>query len=107
MNPLRPLAAIVLSTAAMCAAPIETGSALPAVTAKDQDGKDVKLAAAGAKDSTLVYYYPKADTPGCTKQACSLRDSYATLTDKMVTVFGVSMDTVEAQKAFKDKYMLP
>ena len=107
MNPLRPIAAIVLSITAMSAAPIETGSALPAITAKDQDGKEVKLAEAGAKGWTLVYFYPKADTPGCTKQACSLRDSYAALTDKKVTVFGVSMDTVEAQKAFKDKYKLP
>ena len=110
MNPfLRPLTAIILSTTAMSlsAAPLDTGAALPAVTAKDQDGKEVKLAEAGAKGFTLVYFYPKADTPGCTKQACSIRDSFAALTDKKVTVFGASMDTVEAQKAFKDKYKLP
>lgn len=108
---LRPLAAIIFSTTAitmsLSAAPLDTGAALPAVTAKDQDGKEVKLAEAGAKGYTLVYFYPKADTPGCTKQACSLRDSYAQLTDKKVTVFGVSVDKVEDQKAFKDKYKLP
>jgi thioredoxin-dependent peroxiredoxin len=111
MNLLSPLApiAIILSVTAMSAtaAPLDTGAALPAVTAKDQDGKEVKLAEAAAKGYTLVYFYPKADTPGCTKQACSIRDSYAALTDKKVTVFGASMDTVEAQKAFKDKYKLP
>ena len=108
---LRPLAAIVFSTTAitmsLSAAPLDTGAALPAVTAKDQDGKEVKLAEAGAKGYTLVYFYPKADTPGCTKQACSLRDSYATLTEKKVKVFGVSMDDVAAQKAFQEKYKLP
>jgi len=84
------------------AEPLAVGAALPAV-----DGQVVKLAEAGAKGYTLVYFYPKADTPGCTKQACSLRDSYAALTDKGVKIFGVSMDKVEAQKAFKDKYKLP
>ncbi len=83
------------------------GAALPAVEQKNQDNQPVKLAEAGAKGYTLVYFYPKADTPGCTKQACSLRDSYALLTDKGVKIFGVSMDKVPAQKAFKDKYKLP
>lgn len=108
MNPLRLLAAAAgIAIASLSAEPIDTGAALPAVTAKDQDGKDVKLAEDGAKGWTLVYFYPKADTPGCTKQACSLRDAYATMTDKGVKIYGASMDTVEAQKAFKDKYKLP
>jgi peroxiredoxin Q/BCP len=54
-----------------------------------------------------VYFYPKADTPGCTKQACSLRDSYAALKDRGVKIYGVSMDKVKSQKAFQDKYKLP
>jgi len=83
------------------------GAKLPSVTANDQDGRAVDLAAAGGKGWTLVYFYPKADTPGCTKQACSLRDAYATLTDKGVTVFGVSSDDEAAQKAFQTKYKLP
>lgn len=109
MNPLRALAAVAapFGIAISSAAPIDTGAALPAVTAKDQDGKEVKLADAAAKGWTLVYFYPKADTPGCTKQACSLRDSYATLTEKKVQVFGVSLDDVAAQKAFQEKYKLP
>jgi peroxiredoxin Q/BCP len=55
----------------------------------------------------LVYFYPKADTPGCTKQGCSLRDAYEELTDKGVAVIGVSYDTVAKQRAFKEKYNFP
>lgn len=74
---------------------------------KDQDGKVVDFAALYAKGPVVVYFYPKADTPGCTAQACSLRDSYAELTDNGITVVGVSTDNAEAQKAFKAKYDLP
>ncbi len=109
MNPLKVIAAVAapLGIAISSAEPIDTGAALPAVNAQDQDNKEVKLAETGAEGWTLVYFYPKADTPGCTKQACSLRDSYATLTEKKVKVFGVSMDDVAAQKAFQEKYKLP
>jgi len=86
---------------------IEMGAALPSVTVADQDGQAVDLAAAGGTGWTLVYFYPKADTPGCTKQACSLRDSFTTLSEKGVRVFGVSGDDVAAQKAFQQKYKLP
>jgi peroxiredoxin Q/BCP len=86
---------------------IAIGAALPSVTAQNQDGAAVNLADTGGKGYTLVYFYPKADTPGCTKQACSLRDSYATLTEKGVRIYGVSLDKVASQKAFKEKYKLP
>jgi len=89
------------------AAELELGAKLPEVTAPDQDGSDVDLGTAGADGYTLVYFYPKADTPGCTKQACSLRDAYATLTERGVRIFGVSADDVEEQKAFQKKYRLP
>lgn len=89
------------------AAELELGAALPDVSVPDQDGKAVRLSEAGAKGFTLVYFYPKADTPGCTKQACSLRDAYAQLGDQGVRVFGVSTDDVAAQKAFQTKYRLP
>jgi thioredoxin-dependent peroxiredoxin len=109
MNPLQALAAVAapFGIAISSAEPIEIGAALPAVTAKDQDGKEVKLAETAAKGWTLVYFYPKADTPGCTKQACSLRDSFATLTEKEVQVFGSSLDDVATQKAFQQKFKLP
>ncbi len=83
------------------------GAKLPAVTVNDQDGRAVDLAAAGSQGWTLVYFYPKADTPGCTKQACSIRDSYAALTGKGIRVYGVSTDDEKAQKAFREKYKLP
>jgi peroxiredoxin Q/BCP len=97
----------LLAFGTAAADPLTDGAALPAVTVKNQGGADVDLAKAGATGYLLVYFYPRADTPGCTKQACSLRDSFATLTEKGVKVFGVSTDSVEKQKAFQDKYKLP
>jgi len=82
------------------------GSKLPAVTVNDQDGKPVDLSKQ-AEGYTLVYFYPKADTPGCTKQACSLRDAYAELLKVPVRIFGVSTDDEKEQKAFQEKYKLP
>lgn len=110
MNPLKflaPAAAIVGITLPGSAEPIAEGAAVPDVTCLDQSGKEVKFSETLVKGYTLVYFYPKADTPGCTKQACSLRDAYETITAKGVKVIGVSMDTVEAQKAFAEKYKLP
>ena len=89
------------------AEPLAIGSPVPVVQQKNQDDQWVKLAEIGAKGYLLVYFYPKADTPGCTKQACSLRDSYAVLTEKGVKTLGVSSDKVVAQKAFQEKYKLP
>ena len=89
------------------AAELELGAPLPDVDAQDQDGRAVNLARAGAEGWTLVYFYPKADTPGCTKQACSLRDAYSKLTDRGVRIFGASSDGVTDQKAFQEKYKLP
>ena len=86
---------------------LSLGDPIPAVTASDQDGKTVDLASAAKSGYTLVYFYPKAMTPGCTAQACSLRDSYQTLQERGVKVFGVSLDTVDAQKEFQSKESLP
>lgn len=88
-------------------APLAVGAAAPAPTAKDQDGKAVNFADVYAKGTTLVYFYPKADTPGCTKQGCSLRDNWEALTKKGIQVLGVSGDKPEAQKAFRDKFTFP
>jgi peroxiredoxin Q/BCP len=89
------------------AAEIDLGAALPAVHGIDQDNQPVDLVADASKGYTLVYFYPKADTSGCTKQACSLRDAYAKLQEKGVRIYGVSGDDVAAQKAFEVKYHLP
>lgn len=98
--------AIIFASTAQ-AAPLSQGEPLPDLEAKNQDGKEVNLSEDAAKGYTLVYFYPKADTPGCTKQACSLRDSYEALAKKGVRIYGVSMDKEPAQKAFKEKYKLP
>lgn len=89
------------------AAELAVGAAAPDITATDQNGQPVRFADVYAKGWTVVYFYPKADTPGCTKQACSLRDAYTQLTEKGVHVIGVSTDSVEAQKKFEQKYKLP
>ena len=100
-------ASLALAATAAHANPLELGSAAPAVSAPGEDGKSVDLGGAAKQGLTLVYFYPKADTSGCTKQACSLRDAYTQLTDRGVKVFGVSHDTVADQAAFKKKYQLP
>jgi len=87
--------------------PVHVGSAVPAVTCSDETGQAVDVAKEGAKGLLLVYFYPKADTPGCTKQGCSLRDSWAELGKRGVKVLGVSTDSEADQKAFKEKYNLP
>jgi thioredoxin-dependent peroxiredoxin len=86
---------------------LKLGDPIPAVRSTDQDGKAVDLAQVAKAGYALVYFYPKAMSPGCTAQACSLRDSYTELQKKGVKVFGVSLDSVEAQKAFEEKEHLP
>ena len=87
---------------------LKVGDKAPAVTAKTDAGKTINLGDVYKKQPyTLVYFYPKADTPGCTKQGCSLRDANAELAKKGVAIIGVSTDTVEEQKAFKEKFNFP
>lgn len=88
-------------------APLEPGADAPKVSAPDQSGRTINFADVYASGPTLVYFYPKADTPGCTAQACSLRDSYSELQSDGLTILGVSTDSPESQKKFQDKYELP
>jgi len=88
--------------------PVAVGSDAPPASALDHTGKVVNLADIyAANEYTLVYFYPKADTPGCTAQGCSLRDAYEKLTDMGVAVVGVSTDSVKSQAAFREKFSLP
>ncbi len=89
------------------AAPLEIGNAIPAREVTLEDGSQIDLAEQAARGYTLVYFYPKANTPGCTAQACSLRDAYSELQERGVRIFGVSADGVEAQAKFKAKHQLP
>jgi len=86
---------------------LEEGAEVPDLTVTIQSGETLNLKELTSRGYALVYFYPKADTAGCTAQACSLRDAYEELTAKGVKVIGVSTDTVAAQAAFKEKYSLP
>ncbi len=89
-------------------ASLNVGSPAPLASARTETGAELNLGDVYSQSPyTLVYFYPKADTPGCTKQGCSLRDAYTELTTKGVTIIGVSTDDVADQKAFKEKYNLP
>jgi thioredoxin-dependent peroxiredoxin len=94
-------------TAFASADPLAVGAVAPEIGAIDQDGKTVNFKEVYAKGPTLVYFYPKADTPGCTKEACSIRDDWKALQDKGIQVLGVSEDKPDAQKKFQEKYKLP
>ena len=83
------------------------GSPIPALSAKDQEGQQIDLAAYGKKGFLLVFFYPKANTPGCTAQACSLRDGNAELARRGVRIVGISADTVSSQKSFATDQKLP
>lgn len=89
------------------AEPLDVGASAPTITATDEEGKPVNFAETYGRGLTLVYFYPKADTRGCTDQACSLRDNIVDLKALGLTVLGVSHDTPAEQKAFKEKYTLP
>jgi peroxiredoxin Q/BCP len=81
--------------------------AAPVVTALNQDKESVNFADLYQKGPVVVFFYPKANTPGCTKQACSLRDAFADLSKEGVQVLGVSTDSPEAQKKFIMDHQLP
>ena len=89
------------------AAPLTVGTPAPQITALDQEGKPVNFSDVYAKGITLVYFYPKAGTSGCTAEACSLRDSYDKLHADGLQIIGVSRDNPDAQKHFQDQYKLP
>lgn len=86
--------------------PLPVGSPAPALVVKTQNGKELDLGEVFRQGVTLVYFYPKADTPGCTKQACNLRDSREELSKAGIRVIGVSADAVTDQKAFEEKFQL-
>jgi peroxiredoxin Q/BCP len=100
-------AAVGLLASIAAAEPLQVGDKAPDAASVDQNGKPVRLSALYGGGWTLVYFYPKADTPGCTAEACSLRDAFEELTKKGVTVVGVSTDKPKEQKEFQDKYHLP
>lgn len=87
--------------------PVKVGDKVPSFVLDDQFGNAFDMDDYIGKTAMVVYFYPKDDTPGCTKEACSFRDSYEEFTDKNIKVIGISGDDVESHKNFADKYNLP
>jgi len=85
---------------------LKEGSKAPAIKALDQNGKAISLADYKGK-KVILYFYPKDDTPGCTAQACNLKDNHSALIKKGFQVLGVSVDSVKSHKKFEEKYELP
>ncbi len=77
------------------------GMAAPDFTLPSDDGRIVKLSDYKGKQPVVLYFYPKDETPGCTKQACSFRDNFKAFRDAGIEVLGVSVDTVDSHKEFK------
>lgn len=108
---LRILAAIATASLlglcpSLLAAPLKVGDAAPLVQGKNQDGHTWKLSSQIGKKIVLLYFYPKDDTPGCTREACGFRDRLADLKKQNVEVIGVSFDDTDSHQQFIEKYKL-
>jgi peroxiredoxin Q/BCP len=86
--------------------PLETNMLAPDFTLPDQNGRECSLSEYRGQ-WVLLYFYPKDDTPGCTKEACSIRDAFPQFENLNIKVFGVSVDSPESHKKFVEKYSLP
>lgn len=85
---------------------LEVGTKAPNFSLKDENG-DVRTLDVFKGKKVILYFYPKDNTPGCTNQACGFRDLYPQFEEKDAVVLGVSKDSVESHKKFKEKYDLP
>jgi peroxiredoxin Q/BCP len=85
---------------------LKEGIKAPGFEGTDQNGREVKLSDFAGK-KVILYFYPKDNTPGCTAEACNLRDNYDTLLKKGFAVIGVSPDSEKSHKGFAGKYSLP
>lgn len=85
----------------------EEGKAAPAFTAKAHTGEKVSLKDFKGEKNVVLYFYPKDDTPGCTKEACGFRDNYAAFKERGIEVVGVSKDSPAKHQRFIGKYDLP
>lgn len=83
------------------------GSKAPDISSIDHEGNAIDLGDAFSEGTVLVFFYPKAMTPGCTKQACSLRDGWDELQQRNITIYGVSSDSAKTQAEFREKHSLP
>ena len=86
---------------------VNVGDQAPDFTLPSQTGEDVSISQFRGNKNVVLYFYPKDETPGCTREACTFRDSYELFTDLGASVIGVSADSVESHKAFAEHYNLP
>ena len=85
---------------------LEIGMSAPEFTLQDKDGKSVSLSDFRGK-KVVLYFYPKDNTPGCTRQACAFAGAYSRFREKDIVVIGISKDSVASHKKFAEKYSLP
>ena len=85
---------------------LKAGDKAPNFEAQDQDGNTIKLSDYSGK-KLVLFFYPKASTPGCTAEACNLSDNYSSFTEKGYDILGVSADSAKRQSNFKNKYEFP
>src|SRR5947207_4804929 len=110
LRPVPLLAAALFAGVSLCLAAEskmpKVGDKAPSIEGKDQDGKTWKLADVVGKKVVLLYFYPKDDTPGCTKEACGFRDQMSDLKKENVEVIGVSFDSPESHQKFIVRHSL-
>jgi len=100
--------AFVLAAApAFARAPLKAGDKAPDFSAPLSDGTEFKLSENLPKAPLVLYFYPKDFTPGCTKEACALRDDFPRFQDFQATVIGISYDSIDSHKKFAAKHRLP
>jgi peroxiredoxin Q/BCP len=85
---------------------IQKGSSIPIFVLPDQNGKLFDIKSVLGKKNLVIYFYPKDDSPGCTKQACTFRDQFEVFREADAEIIGISSDDVESHKKFADKYRL-
>ena len=86
---------------------LKKGDTIPNFTLKNQEGQPFTISDFIGKKNLVIYFYPKDDTPGCTKEACKFRDDYEAFTDLNAMVIGISSDSPESHAEFATKYNLP
>ena len=101
------IAALAFGAVSLHAAPLPVGAPAPSLTALDQNGNHLDFTSVYSRGVTLVYFYPKAFTGGCTAEACSLRDNYASLSNTGLQIIGVSRDDAATQLKFQQANHLP
>lgn len=101
------LGAITLAKINAQTSKLNIGDTIPSFTLRDQNNNIFSIDSVIGKKSIVIYFYPKDDTPGCTKEACSFRDEYETFKNLDAIVIGISSDDTESHKDFASKYNLP